>query len=281
MKLRSLVVAFALAPACAEQRAPDVAPQSREKAAAESAAEPEPEPEPRPAPSAPVDAGGTEEPPHRWLLTLRSAGAPCTLLARAQSFEDAAEHWTVRQIRWLATEESGSCAAGTLFDAAAEQPSADAEPVESLDGGPIAKPGTAGTGFEPPDGGVLADFNFDQHLDLCVKQAFGSYNFSQRCWVFDPATRRFVREAELEELQEIEIDKRSKTLRSSWRIGGPAYVAVEKRWIGGKLVKTRETLTHLGETPQGQPLPDGHSYVVEYQRRGGKLVRVREGTVKN
>jgi hypothetical protein len=215
---------------------------------------------------------------HRITLALGPAAKPCTLVIRSDAFEDAADHWMLHSIRYLASEQSAGCSSGVLFDASVEVVPEGQEAPEALEAGVIIKPGAKLTPDELPQGGVLADYDFDGQLDLCVTELFGAYNFSQRCWIFDKGQRRFVRNAELESMQQIEIDAGKKLLSSSWRVGGPVYTAVQKRWIDGQLATVREVLTHLGETPNGKPLPPGKSsWEVVYERRGGKLVKLSEG----
>jgi hypothetical protein len=215
------------------------------------------------------------EPPHRLTFAL-GAGRNCSLLLRAQFFEETKDAWLIGNVRWLATEAGDGCAAGVLFDAATETSTAEEEPIESLQGGAIAKPGGSGLG-DAAFGGLIEDVNFDGNADLCVVALWGAYNYSQRCFVFDAGDRRFVRTAELEDMLNLEVDARRRVLKSSHRAGGPVYEATERRWIDGKLVTTRRTVTHLGEKPDGTALPSGKSWVVEHALRGGKLVIVREG----
>jgi hypothetical protein len=227
-----------------------------------------------------VDAAPVLDDPlvHRIEIVLRPASKPCTLLVRSAIFEDTTDYWMLGAVSHLATEQSAGCAAGVLFDPSVEVVPEGEEPTEALEAGAMAKPGGRELSGEIPEGAVLADYDFDGSLDLCVKQSFGAYNFSQRCWLFDPTARRFVRNAELETMQNIEIDVSKRMLASSWRVGGPVYTAVQKRWIDGKLVTIREVLTHLGETPSGKPLPPGKSsWEVVSVRRGGKLVKQSEG----
>ena len=231
---------------------------------------------------------GAEEPPPLpgELTEIELApGKRCELAWEAGGFRAVDDGWVITSIRRIGTREGGACRAGIFFDGVAEAAegctdgAADAlcEP-EPLDGGVLPK--------SPPldehRGMDLADMNFDGYRDLCVQAFMGAYNYSQRCFLFRPAEGRFERYEPLDDIIWMSLDPDAKQIRHGLRLGGPAYMDQVLGWENGDLVVLTRTETVLGERPDGQPLPPGHSrYEIVYERRGGQLVKIREGPAKS
>jgi hypothetical protein len=220
---------------------------------------------------------------HRLSLRIDPAAGACTIVMRSGTFTDGESSIVVAVIDRVFTEDSAGCKAGVLFDLASEPPGSPDEPNDALSGGVIALPGKLGEVSKDADGplgGFFEDLSFDGVMDLCVVQAYGAYNYSQRCWVFDKTTRRFARVPGLDEHLFLSIDVAHKRLISSYRLGGQAYTRLESGWVNGKLVTLRRVTSYLGETPSGETLEQGGVYEVVHERRGNKLVKVSERVVR-
>jgi hypothetical protein len=110
----------------------------------------------------------------------------------------------------------------------------------------------------------------------------GSYNYSQRCWRFDPRKRVFARDKDLDWAVFAELDAATKTLTSRFRAVGRTYGTIGYAWEKGKLVTTLEEYVTHGEREDGKPLPAGYDrWVRRKERRGGRLVKVFEGPAKD
>src|SRR6185436_16297775 len=94
----------------------------------------------------------------------------------------------------------------------------------ALAAGLFAKPGQQ---LPPSTGGatnnVIEDLDFDGYADLCVMVFMASYNYVQKCWLFDPAARTFVRNKELDAVIHMTIDRKRKVLTQAMRVSGPVY----------------------------------------------------------
>jgi hypothetical protein len=192
-------------------------------------------------------------------------------------FEDHPQWFLVAAVSRMATEEGGACSARVLYDVATEK-----EP-EPLAAGIFKKPGQK----MPADmsdatvWNVIEDLDFDGYADLCVVQLTGSYSYGQHCWMFDPATRTFVRHDELDELRFMQIDRRKKTITCRFRAGGPIYAKNEYAWEKGKLVQTLEETTVIGEMLDQKPLPPGFDHhLIRRVRRNGVLVTTFDGPAR-
>jgi hypothetical protein len=205
---------------------------------------------------------------------LAPQAAPCTLLFDAGGFREDAEGWTIAAIRSVATAAGGACAAAEL-DGMREGTMAELE-LETLEGGRIAKPGRTAV-----DGEMLEDLNFDGYRDLCIRAMSGAYNYSHVCWLFDPPSKRFRRYAKLDQHIYLTADPKTKRLVSAHRHSGPTYGETIMRWEKGELIVQRTVVSTIGERPDGKPLPPGFDrWEVVRERRGGQMVKVREGPAK-
>ena len=220
----------------------------------------------------------------RVTVDLGPGARACTFTFEAALFEDQPNRFVVAGVERFATEASTSCAAGVLYDAAQAKPAtAGEEEPEALEGGVFQKPGRpqAPEPDEVSSWNLLRDLNFDGYADLCVVAMAGAYNYSQRCWVFEPERRAFRREEALDELIFLEVDEAKRQLSSGYRVGGPTYTTGTFGWQGRSLVKLTTVTTILGEGPDGKPLPKGYERWEErYERRGGKLVKVFGGPMR-
>ena len=114
---------------------------------------------------------------------------------------------------------------------------------------------------------------------LCVVAMTGSYDYSQRCWLFDPKKRVFVRESDLDALSFVEVHPATPDpLRRPPHRGAGVQRFRVRLGEKGKLVVARTEQTILGQSPKGKPLPPGFAHwTVRYERRGGRLVKVFDG----
>ncbi len=247
--------------------------------------------EPAPTPSAAASAEPAAPPPPVTTVAL-APEKPCTFRWAAANFEGDDEGWTVVGVSRIATEEGGVCKASVLWDvdagvgvgcdgahdpvACEKSPPFD---VESLDGGRLhtggAAPSGEWTGIE------LSDMNFDGFRDLCVQKMMGAYNYSQICWLFAPAKGIFERYEPLDDVIWASFDPVKRQIKNGMRLGGPAYMSQILAWEKGELVVLERVETLLGEKPDGTPLFDDESWEVLYQRKGGRLVKVRQGVRKS
>lgn len=245
-----------------------------------------------PAPSASVIAepeatAKPAEPPeettrrHQIALTLKPGTAPCTMVMEGGGFNDYPEWFMIMGVTRITTEESGGCAAGVVYDLAAEKkqnpPDMD---LESLSAGSFLKPGQKWPAEmeDHSSWNVTEDLNFDDVMDLCVVSMTGAYNYSQYCWLFDTKSRTFVRNKALEELIFMHVDRKKQKLTNSYRLGGPVYANNEYVWQQGQLVITHAARSYFGEKPDGTPLPPGFGHwLIRYELRNGKLVKTFEG----
>lgn len=236
---------------------------------------------PAPVVSAPLPDGDSEERVHRIDLELQPGAPKCRLVFESGMFELQQDWFSAAMITRIATEASPGCAAGTLYDLSKETKAKpdDLDP-DVLQGGLFRMPGRPETEETKESWNHFEDLNFDQNADLCVVNMTGAYNYSHRCWLFDPTSRTFVRNADLEEVIFMTIDRTKKTLSNSMRAGGPHYMRAEYAWIGGKLAVLWSENIILGEKPDGKSIP-GKQWVVRYERKGNKLVKVREGAQKS
>jgi hypothetical protein len=147
--------------------------------------------------------------------------------------------------------------------------------VAAFEGGGIARPGK-----QVETTNMFRDLDFDGNSDLCLIAHQGSYAYSQACWLYDAATKRFRRYAKLDEYIALDVDTKTKTLSGGHRLGGPEYVRYTLAWTGGELVVRERVLVDLGGQPNGAPLPPGFHWEQVFTEIGGKLVKVREGMVK-
>lgn len=131
--------------------------------------------------------------------------------------------------------------------------------------------------FGSPDWNLISDLNFDGYADLCVAEATGAHHYFQRCWLFDPVKRAFVREPSLDPLVFVKIDAQKKMLQSTRFAGGDVYVHTEYAWIDSRLTMVLEETTRPNR-PDGKPLPKGFTQWMRRRAlRGGELVTVFDG----
>ncbi len=236
----------------------------------------------------PEKAANPPQPPapsrHQVSLTLDHGKPPCTLHFEGLFFEDHPEFFKIGNVVRIATEDSGGCAAGIVFDLSTE-PAIDSDGLERhpLVAGFFKKPGqTLPKDVDAASWNEIQDLNFDDIADLCVVVETGAYNYGQRCWLFDEQTRTFVRHAELDDLIFVEVDHKTKKLKSAYRGGGPVYRNNEYEWQKGKLVKVFESIAYFGEKPDGTALPPGASFwLIRHELRGGKMVKTFDGALRD
>jgi hypothetical protein len=204
---------------------------------------------------------------------------PCELEVEAGLVDDSEVDFAVVGVTRLATIEGGACSAGVLYDYAAEHARDPDAYLDPMMGGRLRKPGAdVGDDWEGDDTCHLEDLDFDGWADLCLVEIFGSYNYSQRCWRFDPSARTFRREPDLDPLTFATVDRANRRLESSRRVMGPVYEWQRHVWEQGKLVLDADEITYVGETPQGKPLtPPATEWVRRRERKRGKLVVVHDG----
>ena len=234
----------------------------------------------------PVDALPSEvsdEPtgPRRIRVVLAPDQPPCELEFDAGIVDESEVDFAVGGITRIATIEVGSCSEGVLYDLEAERARAPNDELEALKGGRLRKPGAdVGDTWDGDDTCRLEDVDFDGWADLCLVEIFGSYNYSQRCWRFDPSARTFRREPDLEPLTFATIDRANRRIESARRMTGAVYAWQRHVWEQGKLVLDADEITYVGETPQGKALkPPATEWVRRRERKRGTLVVVREGPV--
>lgn len=219
-------------------------------------------------------------------VVLKPGDPPCTLVfdvRGADDFKEDEDTFTAWFVSRIATEASGACAAGVLYDLPNEPIVRADNPPAPLEGGDFLKPGRTA----PPDRlgleySVLLDLNFDGYADACVArtQNVGHSNYFQYCWLFDPQKRIFVRTAALDPLVWVKIDTKKKTLESTRGAGGGVVVTTRYQWIGGELVMVYEEVTRENR-PDGGPIPRGFTnWVLRSEFRRGKLVKVFDGPVR-
>jgi hypothetical protein len=232
----------------------------------------------------PVDALPSEvsdEPtgPRRIRVVLAPDQPPCELEFDAGIVDESEVDFAVGGITRIATIEVGSCSEGVLYDLDAERARAPDDELDAMMGGRLRKPGAELVeGWEGDDSCRLEDLDFDGWADLCLVEVFGSYSYSQRCWLFDPSTRTFRRAPELEPLTFATIDRAHRRLESARRMTGAVYEWQRHVWEQGKLVLDADEITYVGETPRGTPLKaPATEWVRRRERKRGKLVVVREG----
>jgi hypothetical protein len=248
---------------------------------AAATAPPVEEPPAKPAEAKPAEAAtGTV----RMDLPVRR-GQMCTLVFHSTGMtEDRVDAWLITSIDSIRTEASPGCAAATVFDLAAET-AADPEQKqvhESLNGGLLSKSGIAPDPSDGPAGIAVVDMNFDGYLDFSVQLMMGAYNESRRYWLYDPKKRTFEANEALGELLWPNFDATTKVIKAGGRAGGPTYTDGIYGWIGGALVTLESTMSTLGEKPNGDALPAGYArWDTIYKRKGGKLVKVFDGPVKD
>lgn len=237
------------------------------------------------APPPPPEPSDDEPSPHKVSLTLEPGKPPCTLVLEGDLFQDHPEWFVITSVSRMATEESGGCQAGVLYDLSKETKAHpdDMDP-EALTAGIFRKPGQTlpADVSDGPLWNLTEDLNFDGVMDLCVVVMTGAYNYSQQCWLFDTKSRTFARHRALDELIFVEVDQKKKKLKSSFRAGGPVYENNEYEWQKGKLVKTYQSVSYFGETPDGKPLSAGFSHwIIRRELRNGKWVKTFEGPMKD
>jgi hypothetical protein len=217
-------------------------------------------------------------------VVLRPGDPPCTLVFDPFLF-DRGDIFTAMQVTRIATKAGGACAEGVLYDLAKETKAwPDAPDPEPLAVGPIYKPETPKPATPDfTDLNRFIDMNFDGYADLCVvttSELFPSYG--QRCWLFDPGKRVFVREPALDPLVYMTLHPEKKMISAHWPMGPRREHGREATWIKGQLVTTMEEELTAEERPDGHALPKGFSrWVVRRVLRGGKLVKVVDGPEKD
>jgi hypothetical protein len=197
-------------------------------------------------------------------------------------FSEEADSFVAGDISRIATAEGGACAARALYDLAREPKDSYGMEAEALAGGPFLKPSRPRPkDYDGNEWDHFLDMNFDGYADLCVVVLTGAYNYSQRCWLFDPTSRTFVREKTLDEIIFMTLHPDQKVIEAGYRAGGPTYFHGEWAWQKKALVPTLEVWTTLGARPDGKDLPKGFTHwVVRKERRAGRLVKVLDGPEK-
>jgi hypothetical protein len=257
-------------------QAPIVDPSAAPTTVATAPPAPTAEPDPKAKPAEPPAKPATRS---QIALTLRPGDPPCTLALDGERFSDHPEWFEIDTVSRMATEAGGACVAGVFYDLAADKKKPDAQWWDdfTLAAGIFAKPGQK---LPPSTGGtfnVIDDLDFDGYADLCVVVFMSAYNYVQKCWLFDPAARTFVRNKELDAVIHMTIDRTRQVLTQSMRVSGPVYADNEYAWLNGKLVQTVEQMAAAGEKIQGGPLPKGATYhLIRKELRNGRLVKVRE-----
>lgn len=223
--------------------------------------------------------------PHQVDLVLRRRDAPCTLMFEGIDFAEDDSSFDIWMVSRMATLPGGSCSGNVFFDVAIE-PKPTPGDVESstLVAGAFTKAGHAlPAGAMPPQNPIL-DMNFDGYADLCVAKSgvqdrfYG--NYVQRCWLFDPLRRTFVREQALDPLIYLKIDSANRKLISTRAVGVDHTATSEYQWVQGTLTMTAEEL-HWPVLPDGQPLPPGVAYWKKRKElRGGRMNPVFDGPVR-
>jgi hypothetical protein len=222
---------------------------------------------------------------HEVHVVLHSGDAPCTLLIDGIFVSESADSFTVGNVSRIATAASGACAEAVLYDVVEETKAMrsedDDEPMP-LHARHFLKPGHSrpSNADEDWDWNRFADMNFDGYADLCVVVRAGTWGYQQRCWLFEPHKRVFVREKALEPLIFMRLDPSTRTISSEGRIGFCEYVSTKHAWYAGHLVETMKEITNC-ERPNGTPVPDGSTYLVRRERRAGRMVKTFDGLVKS
>lgn len=255
------------------------------------------EPPPAPTPAAPVATvvvpstppQATTEPFDTRVDV--APGKSCTLSWTAGTAKEVDGGWALLDVKRIATKDAGACKAGVLWDVETGAGTRCVEPIDpsvcknpdfersALQGGTLSKPDTPRP--EDFDGIDHVDMNFDGYRDLCVQRMMGAYNYSQVCWLFDPATSSYRRYDKLDPVIWATYDATSQRIRHEVRLGGPNYMSQELAWEKGELVVVKRTESFLGEKPSGAPLPAGFSsWEVVYRRKGNDLVKLREGPAR-
>ncbi|MCL2182773.1 MAG: fibrobacter succinogenes major paralogous domain-containing protein [Chitinispirillia bacterium] len=87
----------------------------------------------------------------------------------------------------------------------------------------------------------LADYNFDNHMDIAIMSSRGVSNQLDDIYIYDPQTKSYNRHNELSGIMNVWADKETKTLRSHAKGGhaGMIYNSVEYKWEKGVLTLIR------------------------------------------
>lgn len=241
--------------------------------------------DPAPNAAAPESSDTDPTPRHKLVLTVRPGDPPCTLVLDANAFREEPEWFMLMGVSRMATESGGSCAASVFYDFATEpkQPMMEESEALPLEAGVFCKPGQ--TLPKDMDGVTVwnraEDLDFDDDTDLCVVTRTEGYLYDQMCWLFDASSRTFVRNDDLDALIFMTIDRKKKTLSNSIRSGGSVHHNNEYEWQHGELVNTKSSMTIMGQTMDGKPLPPGFSHwEVRHERRKGALVKTFEGPIR-
>ncbi|MDR0453291.1 MAG: lysozyme inhibitor LprI family protein [Deferribacteraceae bacterium] len=82
-----------------------------------------------------------------------------------------------------------------------------------------------------------ADYNFDNCMDIAIDVSCGSYNLSQKIFLYDPQTKKYEYHKELSEILGVWVDSETKTIKSHAKGGhaGLIYYFSEYSWKSGKL----------------------------------------------
>lgn len=270
--LRTALLAVLLLPACTSKQAQPVASGSSTASAPASATTNVPKIEPArhtKMTAAPIQEG-SEVAGLALTFQVTPGVAPCTLRLLGNSDGTG----SVTSITAISADAGPACVAHALYKG-----NPDGDPDEpgsqSLEGGLIPQ--------EDPDLPVmihLADYNFDGHPDLSVVALSGMRDSTSHVWLYDPPSKRFIRNKQLEDIGPPSPDYDHRRFEVQTRTGD-LYSNHVYGWEDGKLELLSSRDEWLGSAPAGKTLPPGfQKYLLLKERKGGKLIVLKDGPAK-
>lgn len=200
---------------------------------------------------------------------------------------------TMEGIVELRTTESTGCRAETLWDppGPVEREAADEvfPALSVLEGGDFLLEPGHGNDYEGPFS-KFEDMNFDGYKDLCLMGQFRGFTSGIpglfRCWVYSPEERRFLFKKSMGNLAwGAKPDPVARTFSVRTRGGGFSWSITTYAWENQEVVALKQVdfnrtrFTEDGGVPREHQAPGNMYWETLHERRGGKLVQIRERLV--
>jgi hypothetical protein len=124
----------------------------------------------------------------------------------------------------------------------------------------------------------LFDMNGDGYLDLAVVCSTAPKWMNYQFWLYSPAQHRFVESPELNSIHGLTPRHGKLVVDEGLDAGALRFIYVYG-FEGGKIVELRMHEIYWHPERKGISAPEGHAYIIEHERRGGKLVVTQERIV--